>query len=128
MAHLPRYFLPDQPQHVIQRGNDRQPIFFAVEDYARYLDWLAKAATEHGSAVHAYVLMTNHVHLLISPRVAESIPRTLQSLQQGLGAGRRALPQARGQDRRPAHRAAAARPAAQGAGRKERESEAINRL
>lgn len=80
MARLPRYFLPDQPQHVIQRGNNRQPIFFAAEDYARYLGWLAEAATEHGSAVHAYVLMTNHVHLLISPRTAESIPRTLQSL------------------------------------------------
>jgi len=44
MARLGRYFLPDQPLHVIQRGNNRGAIFFAIEDYERYHDWLAEAA------------------------------------------------------------------------------------
>ena len=80
MARLGRYFLPDQPLHVIQRGNNRGAIFFDQEDYAQYLRWLAAAAAEQGCAVHAYVLMTNHVHLLLTPRRAESLPRLMQSL------------------------------------------------
>src|SRR6266852_5083607 len=80
MARLGRYFLPDQPLHVIQRGNDRGAIFFAVEDYARYHHWLAEAAGRYFCRIHAYVLMTNHVHLLVTPRHEDSLPRTLQSL------------------------------------------------
>jgi REP-associated tyrosine transposase len=80
MARLGRYFLPGQPLHVIQRGNNRAPIFFDDEDYARYRDWLARAAGEHGCAVHAYVLMTNHMHLLVTPERADSLPRLMQSL------------------------------------------------
>ena len=80
MARLGRYLLPEQPLHVIQRGNNRAPIFFGVEDYARYRAWLAAAAAEYGCAIHAYVLMTNHVHLLVTPRQAESLPRAMQSL------------------------------------------------
>ena len=80
MARLGRYFLPGQPLHVIQRGNNRAPIFFAGADYARYRDWLAAAADEHGCAVHAYVLMTNHVHLLVTPSRPDGLPRALQSL------------------------------------------------
>jgi putative transposase len=80
MARLGRYFLPDQPLHVIQRGNNREAIFFDEGDYARYRDWLAAAAAEYGCAVHGYVLMTNHVHLLVTPQAADSVPRTMQSL------------------------------------------------
>jgi putative transposase len=80
MARLGRNFLADQPLHVIQRGNDRQAVFFRDDDYARYRDWLIAAAQEYGCAVHAYVLMTNHVHLLVTPATAESLPRTMQSL------------------------------------------------
>ncbi len=80
MARLGRYFLPDQSLHVIQRGNDRQAVFFKPDDYARYRDWLIVAAGEYGCAVHAYVLMTNHVHLLVTPSDAQSLPRTMQSL------------------------------------------------
>ncbi len=80
MARHGRHFLPNQPQHLIQRGNNRQAIFFAAEDYACYRKWLAEAAAEHGCAIHAYVLMTNHVHLLATPRQADGIPRMLQSL------------------------------------------------
>ena len=71
---------PDQPLHVIQRGNNRDAIFFDQEDYARYRDWLAAASAEYGCAIHAYVLMTNHVHLLVTPGAADSLPRTMQSL------------------------------------------------
>jgi putative transposase len=80
VARLGRYFLPDQPLHVIQRGNNRQAIFFGEEDYACYRDWLAAAAARYGCAVHAYVLMTNHLHLLLTPRAATSLPRTMQAL------------------------------------------------
>src|SRR5580658_287164 len=80
MARLSRYFVRDQPLHVIQRGNNRSAIFFGNDDYARYRSWLTDAAAEYGCAVHAYVLMTNHVHLLVTPTSAESLPRTIQSL------------------------------------------------
>lgn len=80
MARLGRYFLPDQPLHVIQRGNNRQPIFFCAEDYRRLHAWLAEAAAAHDCAVHAYVLMTNHLHLLVTPGNRQSLPRTMQAL------------------------------------------------
>jgi putative transposase len=80
MARLGRYFLPDQPLHLIQRGNNRQAIFFAEGDYGRYRDWLAEAADEYRLAIHAYVLMPNHVHLLATPARADSLPRVMQSL------------------------------------------------
>jgi putative transposase len=80
MPRRERYFLPGQPLHIIQRGNNRQPIFFHDDDYRLYLDWLKDAADANACAVHAYVLMTNHVHLLVTPDSEESVPRTMQSL------------------------------------------------
>lgn len=80
MPRLGRLFLPDQPLHIVQRGNDRQRIFFRADDYTLYRHWLGEAAREYGLAIHAYVLMTNHVHLLATPARAESAARTLQSL------------------------------------------------
>lgn len=80
MARLPRYELPGVPQHVIQRGNNRQAIFAAEGDYRAYLRWLKAAADEHGVKIHAYVLMTNHVHLLVTPGEPGAIGRVLQSL------------------------------------------------
>jgi putative transposase len=66
MPRRARLSLPNVPVHIIQRGNNRQACFFADEDYRNYLDWLAEYAGKTGCRVHAYVLMTNHVHLLIS--------------------------------------------------------------
>ena len=80
MARLGRYFVPHQSLHVIQRGNDRKAVFFADDEYIQYRDWLIAAAEANGVAVHAYVLMTNHVHLLATPATAESLPRTMQTL------------------------------------------------
>lgn len=80
MARLPRYALAHQPQHVIQRGNDRQAIFCADADYRFFLEKLRAAAEKHGCAIHAYVLMTNHVHLLVTPHEVNGIGRMMQML------------------------------------------------
>lgn len=80
MARLGRYFLADQPLHIIQRGNNREAIFFDDEDYERYREWLAASAAQYGCAIHGYVLMTNHVHLLVTPQTSDSVPRTMQTL------------------------------------------------
>ncbi len=66
MPRRPRLALPGIPLHLIQRGNNRQACFFAEDDYRVYLDWLTEYVGKSGSRVHAYVLMTNHVHLLVS--------------------------------------------------------------
>ncbi|MDY6955487.1 MAG: transposase [Pseudomonadota bacterium] len=67
MARLPRYFVADQPLHVIQRGNNREPIFAGEDDDLFYLECLMEAARREGLAIHPDVLMTNHVHLLAAP-------------------------------------------------------------
>lgn len=80
MARLPRCFAEGEVQHVIQRGNNREPTFASEQDFAFYLDCLRRASQEHALIVHAYVLMTNHVHLLATPEYAESLPKTMQSV------------------------------------------------
>lgn len=75
-----RICIPGFPHHVIQRGNDRQATFRTGRDYFRYLEYLKNAATENGVAVHAYVLMTNHTHLLVTPSASTSLSLTFQSL------------------------------------------------
>lgn len=80
MARLPRYVIPGQPQHIIQRGNNRQPIFAADTDYLFFRDALVKASRKYGLFIHAYVWMTNHIHLLATPMFEDSIGRTLQSV------------------------------------------------
>ena len=76
----PRYFLPGIPQHVIARGVDRQATFFAPDDYALYKNALIKNADRYGCSIHAYVLMTNHVHLLLTPDSERSIPKAIQGM------------------------------------------------
>ena len=73
-----RVYLPDVPAHVVQRGNNRQSVFFADGDYRAYLSWLKEGAARHGCAIHANVLMTSHVHLLMTPQARDSISRTRQ--------------------------------------------------
>ena len=80
MARLPRFVIPDQPQHVIVRGNNRTGIFCADTDYQFYLEKLQLACEEHACQIHAYVLMTNHVHLLITPQEEQSIGKAMQML------------------------------------------------
>jgi putative transposase len=80
MPRLPRYLLVDVPQHVIQRGHNRQPVFLHQGDYRVYLHCLQAAATVSVCAMHASVLMTNHVHLLLTPHRADSLAKVMQSL------------------------------------------------
>lgn len=80
MARLPRYFVPDTPQHVIQRGNNRQAIFHTPADLAFFTECLLFAMRRQRVAIHAYVFMTNHVHLLVTPETATSLPLAMQSL------------------------------------------------
>jgi len=68
MARQPRLDLPGIAQHVVQRGNDRQPCLFSAIDYQRYRQDLREIAMTEHCAVHAYVLMTNHVHLDLAPK------------------------------------------------------------
>jgi len=80
MPRLPRYVLPGHPQHLIQRGNNRSPIFVADEDYSCFKHYLKEACELHGCRIHAYVLMTNHVHLLMTPEQETSFARVMQSV------------------------------------------------
>lgn len=80
MARLPRLDLPGVPQHVVQRGNNRAACFAADEDYLGYRGDLADAATQCGCAIHAYVLMTDHVHLLVTGMERGAVSRMMQRL------------------------------------------------
>lgn len=75
-----RYFIPGIPQHVITRGVDRQAVFFHEQDYTLYLKALRDAAATNECLIHAYVLMTNHVHLLLTPRRQRSLPLMMQAM------------------------------------------------
>lgn len=80
MPRRPRILISDYPLHIVQRGINREPCFFAEEDYQCYLHWLEEAARNCGCAIHAYVLMTNHVHLLLTPTESGAPARLMQSL------------------------------------------------
>jgi putative transposase len=80
MPRKPRFTLPGIPQHVIQRGNHREPCFLAEQDYRRYLEDLAVSAEKSACRIHAYVLMTNHVHLLTTPMQEPGIGEMMQAL------------------------------------------------
>ena len=86
MPRKPRFFLPTLPVHVVQRGNNRLVVFFDDDGRRAYVDWLGQAAGENGCAIHAYALMTNHVHLLMTPADGQAVSATLQAL------GRRFVP------------------------------------
>jgi putative transposase len=78
MPRKPRFHLPGVPQHVIQRGNNRNPCFYTEPDYLCYLDVLGEALLSHACRLHAYALMTNHVHLLVTPMREFGISRVMQ--------------------------------------------------
>ena len=82
MPRRPRLALPNIPQHIIQRGNNRQACFYAEEDYRVYLQWLREFALKSDCRIHAYVLMTNHVHLLLSAARPESPGALMKALGQ----------------------------------------------
>jgi putative transposase len=80
MARLPRLTLPDYPHHVIQRGNNRQAIFASIGDYQMMLDLLDENARKFNVALHAYVLMGNHFHLLATPQTSDGLPHMMQAV------------------------------------------------
>jgi REP-associated tyrosine transposase len=80
MARLPRLCLPGIPQHIIQRGINRQPCFASKDDFSAYAHWLEKCAKENQVSVHAWVFMTNHVHLLVTPETRDGVSRMMQML------------------------------------------------
>jgi putative transposase len=80
MARLPRLTLPGYPHHVIQRGNNRQAIFACAADYRVMLDLLEEKSKKFDVLVHAYVLMSNHLHLLATPQAADGLPKMMQAV------------------------------------------------
>jgi putative transposase len=82
MPRQSRLRLAGTPFHLIQRGHNRGPCFFRDQDYQRYLRDLFVLGREHRVAIHAYVLMTNHVHLLVTPRERDGMSALMKSLGQ----------------------------------------------
>lgn len=80
MARLARLTLKDYPHHVIQRGHNGQPIFASADDYAYWLELLQANARKYFVAIHAYVLMPNHVHVLATPQSALGLPQMMQAI------------------------------------------------
>ncbi len=78
MARLPRFVLPGYPQHVIQRGNNRQQILFEEDDYWFLWEKIGNAADKFQCDIHAYTLMPNHFHLLLTPREEDGIGKLMQ--------------------------------------------------
>lgn len=80
MARLPRISPPGVPIHIIQRGNNRQVCFVSDEDHSAYVGWLKEYSKKYQVDIHAWVMMTNHVHLLCTPRQAGAVSRMMQSV------------------------------------------------
>jgi len=80
MPRRPRIHLPAVPLHIVQRGHNREACFFGEDDYVSYRHWLGEALTQTGCTLQAYVLMTNHVHLLITPPTVEAVSRFIISI------------------------------------------------
>ncbi len=80
MARQPRLVLPGALHHLLQRGNNRQSVFVDDTDRGDYLDALREATRLHGVRVHGYVLMPNHIHLLVTPQAEDSLARAMQTL------------------------------------------------
>ena len=80
MARHARFIVPGHPQHIIQRGNNRDIIFVDEDDYRFYLENLQSTCQKFHCTIHAYVLMTNHVHLLLTPETKEGPGKVMQSV------------------------------------------------
>jgi putative transposase len=82
MPRRPRLILPGHPMHLLQQTVGRQPCFFNAGDYRIYLSWLGEASETADCAIHAYVLMSDHLHLLFTPRRTSSAHDLMQRLSQ----------------------------------------------
>jgi putative transposase len=86
MPRKPRFYISGVPVHIVQRGHCREPVFFDRQDYVTYLHWLKEAANKYAVSVHSFVLMTNHVHLLVTPSTTTGVSLFMQYI------GRRYVP------------------------------------
>jgi len=80
MPRRSRIHIDGLPLHIVQRGHNREACFFCATDYQAYLHWLSEALKKESCMLHAYCLMTNHVHLLVTPEHAKSVPSLIISL------------------------------------------------
>jgi len=80
MARLPRCCPAGFPQHIIQRGNNRSVCFADTRDFAAYAHWLQEYSEKFSVSIHAWVFMTNHVHLLVTPEANNGVSLMMQSL------------------------------------------------
>jgi len=80
MARLPRLTLANMPHHIIQRGNNSGEIFVDAQDRLVMLDLMREMARRFEVDVHAYVLMPNHFHLLLTPRTEQGVPQFMQAV------------------------------------------------
>ncbi|MDO6427239.1 transposase [Thalassotalea sp. 1_MG-2023] len=82
MPRRARVTLPNVAHHIIQRGNNRQACFYCQQDYQNYLSWLKEYAKEYYCYIHAFVLMTNHIHILVTPEYPNSLALMMKQLGQ----------------------------------------------
>lgn len=82
MPRRARLLLPGYPLHIIQRSHNRQPCFLQRSDFLHYLEWLAEYSRSYDASIHAYVLMTNHVHLMASLEDIALLPELMKSIAQ----------------------------------------------
>ena len=80
MPRRPRLFLPGQPQHIVVRGHNRDPVFARDDDFRCFYSSLREAARNNSLSIHAWVFMRNHIHLLVTPATEKSLPKTMQSV------------------------------------------------
>ncbi|MCW9012604.1 MAG: transposase [Gammaproteobacteria bacterium] len=73
MPRKPRFYQPDIPVHIVRRGHSREHVFFETGGYQTYLHWLQEASERYECDIHAYVLMTNHIHILATPKTKNGI-------------------------------------------------------
>lgn len=80
MPRTKRLFLPSKPQHLVLRGHSKSAVFVRDADFLHFTECLLSASRRYGTSIHAWVLMNNHFHLLLSTAAPQALPRTLQSL------------------------------------------------
>ncbi len=78
MPRRPRTFIPNHPVHLVQRGHNQSQVFQGPKDAKSYLGWLEEASIRHGTMIHAYVLMPNHIHLVLTPKSESSLPEMMR--------------------------------------------------
>jgi putative transposase len=82
MARQPRFKIAGVTQFITQRGNNKQAVFFSEQDYQYYLSILDEATIQEECQVHAFVLMANHIHILVTPNTSNGISQLMKTIGQ----------------------------------------------